>query len=678
AAAARATAAANTASTLAGRAAAAAAVARDAANSAATHAEKAAAAADEAAAHAGQAVEYAKRSTESANAAVEAANTATNAVKEAQEVEKAARTAETERIEADTAIGVELARLAAQEETADLAKANRERTQADRTSSDIKDLVAAAEAAVAAGDTATAVDKGRRAALLLLDNSGSWTRQAAEYALSGTEYDVLNWLAADRALAEGQDDRETVVTVAEISRISVAQAAADTLASTAPDAVRTFLTTGAVEAAKTDNRVLVFNVLGASPGAAVKAKAQAALDDGSAIALHRFLQIEHAEAIKEDDRVEIFKLLAGGGQYMKSAAQIVLEGPARMRRNFVAHDQYDVARLDQDAVAHISAIRAAIAHAAKVAAKAQEDAALASKAAAEARQAADEAIAWKNKADGYAADAQKSAAEAKSNADAADKSAADAAKSAATAQQAAAVARTAARTANYSARRAAASASQAVASASSAQASATAARASAVQAGKDAQAAAAAASDANRIYTAKVAAEAKQRAMDAADKARGYESNGTNPSQNADSDKPWYVDWGIWPDDVGSASEWSTVVGHYSTILGGGAVALGVASLFFPPLAPIAIGVGIASVVVQGVSAFLALAGNDWNWQSKQFQSAFGLFGLGLVTLGVGGALSRVGLNYADDAIKLADTVGGKVVSVAGDVTTTVVGLLTW
>nr|WP_159059504.1 hypothetical protein [Streptomyces antibioticus] len=41
-------------------------------------------------------------------------------------------------------------------------------------------------------------------------------------------------------------------------------------------------------------------------------------------------------------------------------------------------------------------------------------------------------------------------------------------------------------------------------------------------------------------------------------------------------------------------------------------------------------------------------------------------------------ALRRQSLNYADDAVKLAGTVGGKISGAAGDVATTVVGWLTW
>ncbi|MFJ7902864.1 ALF repeat-containing protein [Streptomyces sp. NPDC096198] len=211
--------------------------------------------------------------------------------------------------------------------------------------------------------------------------------------------------------------------------LPVADAAAKALADDDPDAARNFLAQGVIEATATDNRVTVLRILNDRPGAAVSAKAQAVLDDGSALALHRFLMIDLLEAVKEDDRVTVLRLLNSAGPYMQSAAQIVMEGSARMRRNFVVHDQYAITQLDQDRAGHIAAVRAALAHAARVAALAMQDAALASKAAAEARNAASEASNWAAKAKGYATDAEKSAKEARANADAADKSAAQAAQS---------------------------------------------------------------------------------------------------------------------------------------------------------------------------------------------------------------------------------------------------------
>ncbi|MGW7278870.1 ALF repeat-containing protein, partial [Streptomyces sp. NPDC054844] len=621
----------------------------------------------------------AKRSTAYAEAAVEAATTAADAVKEAKEVEAAARAAETARIAQDTELGVEEARLRAQAETDDAARADNQRTQADKTSTEIKDLIAAAETALRGGDTAKAVTEGRRAAVQLLNATGSWTREAAEFALSGADEDVVNWIDTDRLLAQRQDDRETVLTIAQAAKPAIAEAAHRALASEDADAASDFLATGVIEAAATDNRVTVFSILNEDPGKAVKAKAEAALNDGSAMALHRFLNVELAEAVKQDDQVEIFRLLDSGGPYMKSAAQIVLEGSARMRRYFVARDKYNVARLDQDHATHVAAIRAAIAHAAKVAAQALADAALASKAAAEARQAASEATEWAQKAKGYATDASESAIEAKANADAADKSAADAARSAASAKQAASVARGAARTANYSMRQASASARQAVSYAADAQASAASARAAAIEAGKDERAAAAAASEARSIVAAKRKAEAAEAARKAAEKAKQDQENGTNPSQNSDEDKPWYWDWELWPEDIGDPKQWAAVTGHWSAIVGTAGVVLGVGALLFPPAAPALLAaagaVGLVSWGLQGASALLH--GIADNWQGSDFHSALGMFAVGGIFLGKGALLSKFG--GVDDALRpVAEEVGSKISSVVGDSVTTVVGWLTW
>ncbi|MEV0169493.1 ALF repeat-containing protein, partial [Streptomyces sp. NPDC050803] len=659
AAAARATRAASTAQTLANRAAAAARVARDAARSAADHADAAADAADEAAANAGKAIEYAKRSTAYAAAAVEAATTASNAVKEAQEVEQAARVAEAALIAQDTELGIEEAVLRAQAEIADTERINRERTQADKTATEIKDLIAAAETALSGGDSATAVSTGRKAAVKLLDSVGTWTREAAEFALAGTDESVLNWIDADRVLAQRQDDRETVLAVAKASTASVADAAHRALASDDPDATAAFLTQGAVEAAQTDYRVAVLKILNENPGTAVRAKAEAALDDGSATALYRFFTVELPAAVKEDDRVEILRLLDAGGPYTKAAAQIALDGPTRMRRYFVIHDKFVVARLDHDHATHVAAVRAAIAHAARVAAKALEDAALASKAAAEARQAAAEASEWAAKAKGYATDAANSAQQAQQNADAADKSAADAAQSAESAKQAASVARSSARSANYSMRQAMASAEQAVSYASSAQNSAAQAQASADQAGQDSQAAADAASQAQETAAELRQAELEAAAQAAAEAAQQNEANGTDPSQTADQDNPFYVDWGLWPEDVEDPKDWAKVTGHWATILG----TAGTVCSLIPGLQGLGLGLSIASWGISGVSTILN--GVGYGCDSAEFKSSLGQFLIGGIFLGKGWMFKKAGI--ADEiGVKVSETVGGVVESVIG------------
>ncbi|WP_424217448.1 ALF repeat-containing protein (plasmid) [Streptomyces sp. BI20] len=562
------------------------------------------------------------------------------------------------------------ARAQALAEAEDLARVDRVRTLADRTSTEAKDLIAAAEAALRA-NAPDAVGAGRRAAVALLTSDGTWTREAAEFALAGADADVRNWVDTDRQLAQRQDDRENVLAVARVATAAVAAAAQQALVSSDPNAARVFLETGLVQAAATDNRATVFRILAENPGKAVKAKAEAALDNGGARALHHFLTVELAEAVKEDDHVEVFRLLASGGLYTKAAAQIVLEGSARMRRHFVMHDQYEIARLDHDRASHVAAIRASIAHGARVAAKAHQDAARASEAAAQARQAAQDASDWALKADGYAQDAERAAGEARTSADEADRSAAEAAASAKKAEGAASVARGAARTANYSMRQAVQSARQAATFAAQAQASASQAHASAVQAGQDAEAAAAAAGDAHRIAADKRDAELRAQAQQAAEEAKRHQQANTSPVGPVDDDGDTKY-WGMWPEDVKDTKDWATVTGHWSSVLGTASAALCVGALFFPPLGVAATVVGAVSLGLQGASA--VLSGISYGLDDARFHQALGAFALGAVFLGKGQVVKKFG-EQTSKAVGAAMQNGADAI---GNAVTSVVGFLTW
>ncbi|WP_235614495.1 ALF repeat-containing protein [Streptomyces ambofaciens] len=556
AAAARATQAASRSRTLAGQAATAARAARDAANSAADHAEKAAAAAVEAANHAGKAVDYANRSTTAANAAVEAANKAADAVDKARAVEQTAREAEVARLAEETDEAIARARLEASAEADQLERFNRERTQEARLSEELLALIGSAEAALRDGNTAEAVAAGRRAAVQLIERAGTWTREAAEFALAGSDEDVVHWIDADRVIALQQDNVENVAAAAAISTKDVALAAVDALKTEDAAKIRTFLEGGAIEAAKEDNRVEVTTLLADdTTGPAVRRAAEAALEKGTAEALHVFLHVERATAVREDDRVKATTLLANGGPYVKAAAKIALEGDTHMLRQFIGTTQYEFARIDHDHATHISAIRAAIAGAAKIAQEALEDAARASEAAALARDAADKAIEWADRAKGYAADAKLSAEEARKNAEAAEGSAADAARSAETARQAAAAARKASSVARHAATRAVRSAGIAANYAADAAASATAARKASLAAGEDANAAARAALEAKVLVIQAAIREAIQNALDNATVPIDPDKNGLpegaescltpfgDPIESGNSTNPWELGW---------------------------------------------------------------------------------------------------------------------------------------
>ncbi|MEU9191282.1 hypothetical protein AB0D14_43745 [Streptomyces sp. NPDC048484] len=96
----------------------------------------------------------------------------------------------------------------------------------------------------------------------------------------------------------------------------------------------------------------------------------------------------------------------------------------------------------------------------------------------------------------------------------------------------------------------------------------------------------------------------------------------------------------------------------------------------FPPTTlvagPIAVGTGLASWGLQGVSAGLACWG--YGWDSKEFHSALGLFVLGGSFIGKSkmtrSMLRRAGI---DERV-----IGEKIVDIGYDVTTTVIGIFTW
>ncbi|MFD9397179.1 hypothetical protein ACFWBB_42555, partial [Streptomyces sp. NPDC060000] len=618
--------AANTAQSLANTAAQAAAAARDAANSAATHAENAAKAAKAAADGAVKAAEFAATATKWAAESVTAAEAAVKAVQDAEAVEKAARESEAQKLAEDLEQSLTEAREMARAESEDREKARQATTQADAYDTATKDLIAKAEKAYAAGDAAQAVSTGRRAAMNLISTTiGTWSRDAAEHALAGADEDVLAWVAADRQIAQNQDDRETLLAVAKVSTENVANAASTALAASDTGAVGAFLTTGIHAAAAEDNRVAVLKILSGKPGKAVSASAQAALNDGSPQALHGFFST-YADNVRQDDEVAVFTILNTAGPYTKAAAQVALEGPTWMRRDFVNTVCHRTAQLDYDAATHVAAVRASIARAAKIAHDAQKDAYQASKAAADARKASSEAAKWADKANASADKAREYATQADANADAAEQSAKDAQASADKAKAAAASARTAARQANYSANQAVASAAAAAVSAGQAQASANAARASADAAGKDAAAAARAASEARATAVAKRQQELAEAARKAAEAAKQNKQNGVDPSDSSDSDK---VDS---PDGWGSKKDWQ----EFAQLLNGVSAVSGTAaafSLLLPPPFDVAAGVFGSISWVTGIGSAVITGFTD-GWTSDAFYGSVAGLAVGALTGG--------------------------------------------
>ncbi|PPS70839.1 hypothetical protein BZZ08_07205 [Streptomyces sp. MH60] len=627
---------------------------------------KAADAADEAVKYAGQAIDYANKSTAHAAEAVKAANNATEAVDEAMATEKAAREAELARLEQDKLQGMDEARLLSEIEAQEQAEFDDKRTQEEQTAQALKELIASAEKALfETGDLALAATLGRQAATGLLEAKGAWTRQAAQYALAGSDDDLYSWIDLDRALAQSQDDRETVLHIAEVSSPAIAQAAQAALESESSTAVGDFLTSGMIRASQDDSKVQIARILNNKPGKAVTKAANDALDANTPEAISEFFDRTYPEAVREDDAVATSTALANGGEYVKSYAEVALEGPTWMRRNFVQVVQYTAAQLDHDSATHIAAIRGSIAAAAKIAHKAQESAALASKAAAEARNAADKAKEWADQAIASAKEADSYADQAKQNADAADKSAADAKASASTAKAAAATARGASRSANYSANKAIDSARSALQSSYSAQASAASARQSALEAGRDAKAAAAASSQARAIVAQKRAAEQAEAARKAKERAQQQQQEGRDPADNESNDDVHPNGTGSGKEDWWSdASWWADAANTVSIASGFIAAGLGLASLVFPPLA---VGAAFFGYVSLGAGALGALfTGLEHGFTSGEFVKSIGGTALNLATFGRGKLVVSAGRKVAPVVHKVAEEGKELVSSITG------------
>ncbi|UIX35297.1 ALF repeat-containing protein [Streptomyces sp. GQFP] len=530
--------------------------------------------------------------------------------------------------------GLDEALQLSQVEAVERAEYENKRAQEEQTAQAVKDLIAAAEDALwNAGDLALAATLGRKAATGLLTAKGAWTREAAQFALAGGDNDVLSWVDLDRGIAQHQDDRETVLYIAQISSPAIAEAAHAALASGSASAVGDFITSGVIRSSQDDNRVQIGRILDQKPGKAVTKAANDALDANTPEALQKFFDKTYPDAIREDDAVTTATLVTTGGEYTKAYAEVALEGPTWMRRNFVQVVQYAAAQLDHDSATHIAAVRGAIAAAAKIAYTAQQNAELASKAGADARQAAAEAKEWADKALASGQQADQYSTQAKQNADAADRSAADAQASANQAKAAAATARGASRSANYSANKAIDSARSALNSSYSAQASAASARASQLAAGKSEAEASAAASQARAIAVQLRQAEIVQEARDAAEKAQQERDSGSDPADNGTHDdvnengtgperEDWWSDAGWWADAFNTVSVASGLIG----------AGLGLASLVFPPLAPVAAFFGYVSMGAGALGAIFT--GIEHGFTSGPFIESAGRAALGLVTYG--------------------------------------------
>ncbi|MBT2458510.1 hypothetical protein J7E98_28225 [Streptomyces sp. ISL-86] len=439
-------------------AAIAAAQARDAARSSAAHALKAAQAARKAADHAGDAQAAANQAKTNADEALTAAKAAGAAVDKAKEVQETARKNEAEEATTRTKLLVNEARDT--KEAVDAAKAAAEKKIQEAVKLDSHFDTLAADAAKPDAQPAQIAATGRKMALLALQVRGPWSKAAAETALTGDEGAVVLYARTGWKLAEDQDEREAVDTLAQTSPYKEVRAAAKTALAADQAKVHEFLTKGQYQAAAADNRIQIARVAEAG-GTGVKEAAQAALHDPDPQALDTFLTKTQYQARIEDYRVQAARMAEGGGLELKAAAEAALASPDTHLIAFIESGQYRAKRRDLLTATHVEQIQGLIATSSEVAARAYQDAYLAAQAAEAAQGHADQAAGhaqtadnYANKATGYANDAKASANRARTSAD-------QAAASAATARNAETQAQGSANRASASAVRAQASANAA-------------------------------------------------------------------------------------------------------------------------------------------------------------------------------------------------------------------------
>lgn len=368
------------------------------------------------------------------------------------------------------------------------------------------------EAAAPGTDPAVVVSDVRTAAVNLLDTGGPWTKTVAATALSGDEAGLREFLRSGLAVATEQDDRASVLTLADTSdNERFKQAALAAFAGTY-DEVKEFLRTRDYPGKADDDRIAVQLILD-NGGPATKDAANKALD-GTAEDVAEFLRTGQYVAAEHDDRIAVSQALASGGPEVQAAAQAALDGPASYLRTFLRTEQYTAQQRDIDTAVHNADVHRYVTEAASIAATARANAALAAEAAARARNAADEATQAATEAQNQADQAAIYAQQAADSANQAQQSADQAAESARQARNASNSAQQAAQSAAVSATQARFSAVSAQQSAASAGIYAEQARAAALQAGADAAAAAKAAAEAQILASEALANADYQQRLD--------------------------------------------------------------------------------------------------------------------------------------------------------------------
>ncbi|WP_230540491.1 polymorphic toxin-type HINT domain-containing protein [Salinispora arenicola] len=483
-------------------AAQAAFAARDAANRAAQHAEDAADAAIDAANHAGDAATAAQRASEAANSATIAAQAAVEIASQAIEVYDAAREADSERLAVFQDERVEAAHQAAAQYDEAQAAATWDALQAEQRDAETDQLIA--EALNPATETAAAVTAARKVAMNLMHASGTWTRQAAQAALGGSDAQVMEFVRTGIAEAAGQDDRIVVGELAISENTSLRDAALAALEGSDAE-VSQFLATQDYPGRYIQDRLKVNQIMAAAKDSGdthLAQKAQEALSNGDGQVLRTFIASGQHTAAAISQRIQVNQILASAesGPEVKAAAQIALTGPPPGLHKFLTEGRYAAAERDQSAAAHLAVVASLVERINEVAQTATQDAMNAQAVAAEARDDAASAADYANQAAQSAQAAATYAAQAVQYANQASKSVAEAEAAVQTAKTAATQAVDSARSAIRSASWAILSHERAVQAARKAQAFAQAAYDSAIAAGKSAEEAAKAAEDARREY----------------------------------------------------------------------------------------------------------------------------------------------------------------------------------
>ncbi|RJQ89988.1 polymorphic toxin-type HINT domain-containing protein [Amycolatopsis panacis] len=435
----RAVRAASSARAYADEAAGAAGQARELASRAAMDAGLAAAAADEAAAHAGESAQAAQLATDHANAATQAAQIAIDAAAQAQRLYTAARKVDDDRIAMQADQATEAAQQSLQ--VHDQLGLTRDRNAAQEAQRDNETDQWLAAATAPGADPGLVAANGRKIALRLLSTGGSWTKAAAQGALSGADPEVRAFVQTGIAQAAALDDRETVRELISEAKPGMKEAGERALAGSDAD-VKQFLQTPVYHGQEVDDRIAVDQVMAAARttgDTTVLAAARKALDSENDAEYRKFLDTGQNVARETDDRIAVNQVIAdpASGPETRLLGRAALDGSPEIIRQYRDTGRHVAARHDREAAAHNAVVAGLVAEATSVAATASQNAATAQSVAATARNAAAEAAKYADDAKGFATAAGKSAQQAAQSAQDAQNSAREAAQSAEAARQAA-------------------------------------------------------------------------------------------------------------------------------------------------------------------------------------------------------------------------------------------------